>query len=57
MENTVCCICGKSMGGYGNNAQPLYNGRCCDDCNNSYVMPSRFMSYLISKDSKKKSSS
>ena len=29
----ICNICGKEFYGYGNNAQPINNGRCCDKCN------------------------
>jgi hypothetical protein len=28
--------------GEGNNAQPINDGRCCDGCNNSVVIPARF---------------
>ena len=28
-----CVICGKQIEGYGNNAEPLAHGRCCDFCN------------------------
>ena len=28
-----CSICGKLFQGYGNNAQPINNGRCCNECN------------------------
>ena len=52
MENTkhVCCICGKEFIGWGNNPDPVTdeNGnlfpdeaRCCDDCNNNVVIPTR----------------
>lgn len=37
----TCSICGKSYEGYGNNAQPINNGRCCDDCNKTIVVPRR----------------
>lgn len=33
VKTNVCCICGKTYEGYGNNADPLANGRCCDECN------------------------
>lgn len=48
----VCCICGKEFYGYGNNPEPyMSNGRCCDDCNEKYVIPSRFAMYdIINKD-------
>ena len=39
-----CCLCGKENCGYGNNPQPIENdGRCCDECNAKYVIPTRFM--------------
>ena len=38
-----CCICGKEFYGYGNNPEPIQSeGRCCDDCNEKYVIPARF---------------
>lgn len=51
-----CCICGKPLEGYGNNPDgavwkeptgELVMGefdpedRCCDECNNKYVIPGR----------------
>lgn len=33
MENKICCLCGSKIEGWGNNAMPLKNGRCCDVCN------------------------
>lgn len=36
-----CCLCGKEYEGYGNNAQPVCDGRCCDHCNLSIVIPER----------------
>lgn len=50
MENTnksenkmqhVCCLCGKTFNGYGNNPWPLNKedgARCCDDCDEDVVM-------------------
>ena len=32
-KNNNCCICSKHINGYGNNAQPLKRGICCDECN------------------------
>ena len=29
----ICCICGKIIKGYGHNARPLFEGKCCDECN------------------------
>lgn len=28
----LCCLCGKEFEGHGHNAQPLADGKCCDDC-------------------------
>lgn len=36
-----CSICGEIFAGYGNNAQPVNNGTCCDECNFKYVIPAR----------------
>ena len=33
----LCCLCDCIYSGYGHNAQPLANGRCCDNCNASVV--------------------
>ena len=32
-EATICCICGEEYDGFGNNAEPTAEGRCCDECN------------------------
>ena len=37
----ICVLCKKAYIGYGNNAQPLAEGKCCDDCNGK-VVASRF---------------
>lgn len=37
MDKNVCCVCGKTYEGYGNNAYPLANGRCCDECDAKVV--------------------
>ena len=36
-----CCICGGPIGQYGNNAQPVKDGVCCDKCNYEVVLPAR----------------
>lgn len=36
-----CCICGGPLGKYGNNAEPVKSGRCCDKCNYEVVLPTR----------------
>lgn len=37
----ICSICRKPYVGYGNNAQPINDGRCCDGCNLIAVIPTR----------------
>lgn len=50
-----CCLCGRKFSGYGNNPYPLcdiddYDSRCCDDCNESKVLPARLaMAYCDKK--------
>lgn len=41
----ICSICGKSYEGYGNNAQPVNNGRCCNKCNETVVIPRRIQEH------------
>jgi hypothetical protein len=36
-----CCICSLEYIGYGNNAAPVKEGRCCDECNSVMVVPVR----------------
>ena len=40
-EANICSICGKPYTGYGNNADPVNKGRCCDTCNETVVIPER----------------
>lgn len=38
----TCCICGKDFTGYGNNPDPVKtDGKCCDECNLTVVIPAR----------------
>ena len=48
-EKQVCCICGEEYKGYGNNAEPYKKGRCCDQCNRKFVIPSRLNKLRNSK--------
>lgn len=34
----ICSICGRNIIGYGNNAEPVKSGLCCDECNKLVVM-------------------
>jgi len=36
-----CKICNQTIFGYGHNAQPVTNGRCCEVCNTTKVLPAR----------------
>jgi hypothetical protein len=41
-EKGKCCLCGEIYEHYGNNPAPImFNGRCCDDCNENRVIPER----------------
>ncbi len=40
-DKNTCVLCGKQIRGYGNNAEPLKRGRCCDICNKEKVIPAR----------------
>ena len=33
-----CSICNENIEGFGNNAQPMNDGMCCDDCNNLVII-------------------
>jgi len=41
-DTFTCCICGEECRGYGNNPEPYkHEGRCCDACQNKFVIPAR----------------
>ncbi len=40
-DKKICSICGKEYDGFGNNAEPVNDGKCCDDCNINVVIPAR----------------
>lgn len=42
-----CSICGKEIAGFGNNPWPVRrpeDARCCDSCDNLFVIPARIVS-------------
>lgn len=41
VEKQNCVICGKTIVGFGNNALPVAQGKCCDKCNQEVVIPAR----------------
>ena len=37
-----CDICNNWIDDeFGNNAEPIFNGKCCDECNWVFVIPAR----------------
>lgn len=50
-EKHICSICNKEYVGYGNNAQPVNDGRCCDKCNLNIVLPAR--AFLMNREKRK----
>lgn len=40
-EKHTCNLCGCEYYGFGNNAQPVIDGRCCDKCNERFVLLDR----------------
>ncbi len=44
-----CPLCGKMYGGYGHNAAPLSEERCCTHCNNTKVIPARIKKFVEQK--------
>lgn len=54
MDNKfVCCLCGKTVNGWGNNPWPLNNdpkAECCDVCNETKVIPARLLNILNHKE-------
>lgn len=40
-EKHKCILCGKEFDGWGNNAWPIKDGICCDECNAEKVIPAR----------------
>jgi DNA repair exonuclease SbcCD ATPase subunit len=40
-ETGTCSICGHEYTHFGNNAEPVNSGRCCDMCNAKEVIPAR----------------
>lgn len=37
----TCVICDDQFSGYGNNAEPVKDGKCCDKCNFAVVVKAR----------------
>jgi hypothetical protein len=41
LDARLCSICGAPFEGHGHNAMPINEGRCCDSCCNTLVVPRR----------------
>ena len=48
-KQDVCSICQLFYIGFGNNAQPINKGRCCDKCNVDFVIPIRMLRVFKSR--------
>lgn len=46
-EMKVCSICHGEYEGFGHNAYPVNEGRCCDECNTMVVIPVRLWPHLM----------
>jgi hypothetical protein len=50
-----CSICNREIpvepGGWagGHNAEPINKGRCCDECNDTVVVPARLRQQLLER--------
>jgi len=42
-----CVICKQEYDGFGNNAEPVEEGECCDKCNMEVVVPARMKQYEL----------
>lgn len=53
----ICSICGKKFNDWGNNPYPVTKGerdRCCDNCNEEFVIPARIAELYGNKDEEHK---
>ena len=51
MEEQKCCICGEKFVGFGNNPWPIKEkGRCCDNCDDTKVIPARIIQAITNKE-------
>ena len=47
--NQKCVICGSPIKGFGNNAEPVAKGLCCNLCDAKVVLPARIKKFNNSK--------
>ena len=53
-EKHKCVICGKDFDGWGNNAWPIKDGICCDECNAEKVIPERLKQLNLKEEKEEK---
>jgi hypothetical protein len=51
----VCSICNGAIVGFGNDAQPMNDGPCCDRCHAERVIPER-VRRILESDTKREGS-
>ena len=55
-HKNACVMCADDLPRYSNNAEPLMSGKCCDSCNQAYVIPYRIQGHLMNAKKKQKNS-
>lgn len=50
ISGAICVLCGKYFEGAGHNAAPVTEGRCCNQCNSTKVIPARIRAARIEKE-------
>lgn len=53
IKEHICSICGNKYIGYGNNARPINDGRCCNACNSQIVIPRRIQDVINMKEQRR----
>ena len=49
-EEKTCCLCGTVFTEWGNNPEPIKSfeeGKCCNWCNDKYVIPARLRDLFV----------
>jgi hypothetical protein len=50
-QHRKCVICGAEIKGWGNNPSPIKSeGLCCDECNDTIVIPTRIALNILERD-------
>ena len=50
----ICSICQLPYEEFGNNAEPINDGRCCNFCNNTVVVPVRLRRFQVLREEQRK---